>query len=344
MNDESSSEFSRIGLIKDIIEDTGSTNALSSAASLKRAGIDVGIGDDTAVLDISSMRGKMLFCSDMMVERVDFDLSYCSASDIGHKAVAACASDIAAMNGHTQFVLISLALPASVSDRFVAQFFEAAKSVAQSVGATIVGGDLSSIDGPITIDVSCIGFAENPVLRSTAKPGDVIVVSGPLGGSAAGLALLQGPSALFGQEFEELEKLHLRPMPRFDALAELNFDQRFLHAMLDLSDGLSSDLNHLANASKVGFIINESSLPTHPLAKQLAQRLQFDAHNWALNGGEDYQLLATVDSDLWQQHQHASTLTAIGSITHESNGRWLERLDGSRQPLVARGFTHFRPD
>jgi len=294
--------------------------------------VELGIGDDAAI--VAPPKGKMLFCSDAMVEGVHFDLRTTNAQDLGHKVLAACLSDIAAMNGRPLYAVLSLALPAKLDDAFLEQFYEGAGGLARAVGADIVGGDLSSSPGGLFIDVALVGETTAPLTRAGAQPGDLVAVSGPLGASAAGLHVLRSGRPI-APGLAELVTKHRRPEPRFDRLPAL---AGLCTALIDISDGLSSELHHLARHSKVGFEIDESKLPVSAPTKAYAASVGLDPLAWVLNGGEDYELLATFRAA-------GATVPAgwhvIGRATSTAGEVQLQRVNGRREELKPKGYRHF---
>lgn len=303
----------------------------------------LGIGDDAAILRPGD--DPLLICTDAMAEGVHFDLSLSSAEDVGHKALASCLSDIAAMNGRPLAALFSLAVPAPIAENFLNGFYSGATALARRHSVDIIGGDLSASRGGVFIDVTCLGEATNPVRRSGARPGDVIAVSGTPGASTAGLIALRDP-AVHSPATEALIRAHLRPLPRFDLLEPLRRDPRLCTALIDISDGLASELRHLAYSSGVDLEIEEALVPLHPSAVQLAARLGVSAFDWALGGGEDYELLAAFDSHVMTSSGGLPPgFTAIGRVLTATNPALpqllLTRLNGSKGEIPAKGFVHF---
>jgi thiamine-monophosphate kinase len=294
----------------------------------------IGIGDDAAVLE-----NQKLFCSDCMVEGVHFDLKLMPIQDVAFKAVAATLSDIAAMGGQPEAVVISLALPTEkANEAFIKKFYQGIAKLQQIVSFDVVGGDLSKSPGPIFIDVAATGTCERPILRSGAKAGDVLAVSGHPGMSAAGLYSMQ-----HWQTIKEISGVlmhaHTTPKPRFDVKLGAS-----CHALIDISDGLASEALHLAQASGVSIEIKQAKIPLHERARALAQKTNQSALDWALYGGEDYELLGAFDPS----EPLPEGFTAIGLVTEaEAQGTGekpavtLVDPSGERQPLAPRGFTHF---
>ena len=301
----------------------------------------IGIGDDAASLRFPAAE-NLLFCSDAMVENIHFDLNSSTAADLGHKSIAACLSDIAAMNGRPLYALISIALPKKTAENFLEEFYASATSLSRRFKFDIVGGDLTASKGGIFIDVSLIGHSRRPIARATARVGDILVVSGFPGTSHAGLEVLQRDSP---GDFGELTQAHLRPEPRFDLLQSLTAVDGLCTSLIDLSDGLSSEIYHLAESSQVGFAIDAAQVPIHPQALTLAKTLNQDAYEWAMSGGEDYELLATLNpekvkelGDFWSGIGRG--FTKIGYVTEQNQGI-IENRNGQRKTLVRSGYDHF---
>lgn len=261
-------------------------------------------GDDAAVL--AAPGNRLLYTIDVLVEGVDFDFDYCLGSDVGHKAVAVATSDVAAMGGRARAAIVALSLPAhslvSVVDGIVDGVVEAGRSF----GVDLVGGDVSRAS-EISIAVAVIGTAATPVLRSGARPGDALCVTGTLGGAAAGLIALRrglvGPGPTEGhplppaltRALEHLAARQLRPRPRLDEGVFLG--EAGATAMIDVSDGLVADLKHLLTASGVGCRVELENLPVDPAIDALAHAVtdaSIEPLDLALSGGEDLELLFTI--------------------------------------------------
>ena len=294
----------------------------------------VGIGDDTAVVKATTPGAQELLCSDCMVEGIHFDLKLMPIQDVAYKAVAACLSDIAAMNGKPKSVVISLALPKEkATEKFITQFYQGIAKLQQHIDFDIVGGDLSSSPGPIFIDVAATGETTHAILRSGAKPGDVLAVTGSPGASAAGLYSMQNWQTI--KEINgTLMHAHITPKPRFDIQLTST-----CHALIDISDGLASEANHIAKASNVSIEIKESKIPLHERAKALAAKTNQSALAWALYGGEDYELLGAFDPN----EPLPEGFTAIGLVS-QATGKpavTLVKATGESELLAPRGYDHF---
>lgn len=289
----------------------------------RKAGLDprvpIGIGDDTALLKSS---GSVLVTTDMLMDGVDFIVGQTPPQLIGRKCLAVNLSDIAAMAGRPTGAVISLALPRTGGQQLAEKMYAGLLQLAKEFNCPIIGGDTNSWDGPLVVSVTVLGepTGRGPVTRAAAKPGDDLFVTGPLGGSLASQR-----HCTFTPRIAEAQQLH--------SLVDL-------HAMLDLSDGLASDLFHIAEASNIGIELNSTAIPIHPdVAPSLPaqQRLHH-----ALSDGEDFELLFSVSqSDAQKLLAHPPqgiNLTHIGRCTTDP-GIWL--LDGpSRQPLPRTGWEH----
>lgn len=308
-----------------------------------------GIGDDAAVIE---QRGG--FCSvvtsDLLVEEIDFRLTTTTPRALGHKALAVSLSDIAAMGARPRWALLSIGVPREIwRSSFPDSFYEGFFALADRYGVALVGGDVSRTPERIVIDSIVMGDAAqgSAVFRSGARPGDHIFVTGTLGGSALGLRLLEhGTNRRARQSdrqiIEQAIRRHIRPEPRVYWGALLG-EEGLATAMIDISDGLSSDLAHLCHESGVGACIDAKRLPVDPLVAHLCRRLELDPLDMALNGGEDFELLFTVNPlDLPRLPRRAGGVPAtyIGDVTDERDGILLR--EGRRFRTLKRGgFLHF---
>jgi len=298
------------------------------------------IGDDAAAF--RTRPGYLILVStDALVEGVHFDLRYFSPEDLGWKALAVSLSDIAAMGGSPLYVTTSIALPLKVARDFLSGFYRGLTSVGRKYAATLIGGDTCRSLQGIFVDVTIIGEVapRHLLTRQGAKPGDLIYVTGELGGSGAGLELLSRPGK--PAKKSEIIRRHLRPEPRCSA-GRFLAERGLASAMIDLSDGLSTDLGHLCRQSSVGAMIELSRIPVTKIAALQRRLLPKAAIHYALHGGEDYELLFVVPRRLSQKVPEqigGVPVHQIGWITN-STGVWL--LDGERkQRLHPGGFDHF---
>jgi len=310
--------------------------------------VRVGIGDDCAVLE-PRPGALLLATTDLLIEDIHFRRAYASPTDIGWKALAVNLSDIASMGGEPRWALVALACPPSTRTEEVEAFYEAAWALADRHEVTVVGGDTSSSPAGWIINLTLLGETTGaPLLRSTARVGDIVAVTGPLGGSAAGLALLSsGATAarLDSGDMDEVRRAHLRPEPRVR-------EGRWLAgaggvtAMIDLSDGLVTDLGHVCEESLVGARVDADRVPVSSAARRVAAALDGDARAWATGGGEDYELLFTCEPRAWDRIRHGLENAtgrlpqAIGEIADRAAG--VTFVDAAGRPVaLARGFEHF---
>jgi thiamine-monophosphate kinase len=313
------------------------------------AGVRTGIGDDTAVLAITP-GAVLLATTDLVVEDVHFRQAWASPHDVGWKAMAVNLSDIAAMGGRARWALVGLALPASTEADAVDQFYAGLRAAAAPHGVHIVGGDCSVSPDGWMVDVTLLGEHPGaPKLRSAARPGDAVAVTGTLGRSAGGLALLEAGESSgsgIGEALRaELVTAHLRPTAR---LAEGRWlgAQPTVHAMMDVSDGIATDLAHICRESAVGARVALERLPIAPAAREAARALGQDPVRWAVGGGEDYELLFTCEpgaADALAQGLLRATgtaLTVIGWIDRPGSG--VTYLDDRGEPVaLPPGYQHF---
>ena len=304
------------------------------------------VGDDCAVLPKDS-KTDLLVTADLLVEDIDFHLDWTTPEFLGHKALTVSLSDIAAMGGTPKWAMLSIGIPERLwNEGFLDPFYGGWHRNARKSGVELVGGDISRTPDKLVID-SIVG-GEVPfggaVLRSGAKAGDAIVVTDRIGGSAGGLKMLKSGRRLGQQNQpwqESLLSIHLQPSAQTSAGVFLQ-ERKLASSMIDISDGLASDLEHICNASNVGARLSAESIPLEPnlldLIDDVDKRLEF-----AINGGEDFQLLFTVPKEnvagLIDAADHA-LFTMIGEVT--SNAGIIEIVrDGKTEILEAKGYRHF---
>ncbi|CAN5510772.1 thiamine-phosphate kinase [soil metagenome] len=311
-----------------------------------------GIGDDAALIRQLTGRDTVV-SADMLVEDIDFRRDATQPRLLGHKTLAVSLSDIAAMGARPRWALVSLAIPPETwASDFVAELYEGLLSLADCYEVRLIGGDLSSAFGQIVIDSIVMGecCSGNAVLRSGARPGDHLFVTGSLGGSAAGLRLSEqgaraGPYELEDPEVRFIQQLlmrHLRPAPRVGWGLVLG-EEQLASAMIDISDGLSSDLHHLCRESRVGAILESGKLPIDSRVAALCGRRALDPLMLALHGGEDFELLFAVSPEnvpRLPSKVDGIGLTEIGAIKPESEG--IRVSEGSHLwNLKPEGWKHF---
>lgn len=305
--------------------------------------VAVSIGDDAAAVRPTPGRETIL-TSDLTIEGVHFLPKLHPAGAVGHRALARGLSDVAAMGGRARFALISLAVSRRAGKNWLRELYAGAERLSAQHGVTLVGGDTAVVAGPTLLDVMVVGEAPRgqALRRSGARPGDRIYVSGRLGLAALGLQLLRSRRLGLGGECARAIRAHLYPQPRL-ALGEFLRTKRLASAMMDISDGLSTDLQRLCRASGAGALLLAENIPG-PSAV-LTRRLERGAlRRWALDGGEDYELLFTVrpkDVSKLPRQFRGIPLTPIGEILR---GRDLALAlpDGRRVALRPGGYDHFR--
>ncbi|PWU22275.1 MAG: thiamine-phosphate kinase [Candidatus Rokuibacteriota bacterium] len=312
-------------------------------------GVLTGIGDDTAVLAVTP-GATLLATTDLLLEDVHFRHLWASPNDIGWKAMAVNLSDIASMGGRPRWALVAVALPRSAEVDAVDAFYAGMREAAAPHAVVIIGGDTSASPDGWMINVTLLGeHTGTPTLRSAARIGDAVVVTGALGGSAAGLALLEtDPKAvplLDDRSRAELTAVHLRPAPRLSEGQWLGA-QRAIHAMIDCSDGLTADLGQICRESAVGARVFLDRLPVAPAVREVARALGKDALTWCTGGGEDYELLATCDPDAVDalraglKAATGTALTVIGEVEDARTGLAYVDACGERV-LMPGGYEHF---
>lgn len=280
----------------------------------------VGIGDDAAVLEPA--KHLQIACTDQIIDGVDFDSSQHSLRDAGYKSMAINLSDVAAMGGWPTAALVTLALPRKDATRIAGDVYEGILEAAAEFQVAIAGGDLSTYDGPIAVNVTLLGEVpqQGPWLRRGAREADAILVSGPLGGSLRGR--------------------HLRPRPRLSLVKALR-DVVTVHAAIDISDGLSLDLDRLCAASGVGAELIVDQIPVHPDAVELSKQSGRPPFQHAWSDGEDFELILTMtqtDADRLQSEHRDLGLTQIGTIVGRT-GLW-KKDRGKLQRLPPQGYLH----
>jgi len=336
-----------------LIGDLGEFGVIERIARLlpaATADVVVGIGDDVAVLDTKGPRYLLATC-DIQVENVHFLRQATSPYQLGRKVIAINVSDIAAMGGRPRWALVSLALPPDTAVDFVDKLYRGMTDQAQTAGLVIVGGNLSKIDHPMVIDLCLLGECDKECFlrRNGAQVGDAVLVTGTLGDSRAGLHLLLNPHLQVTDAAREtVLAAHLTPQPRLEE-GQLLADSGLVHAMLDVSDGALGDLRHICEASGVGATLALADLPISPACREVARASGVPAEDWALTGGEDYQLLFTAarhDVARIQGILAGRTGTAaqvIGQILPASAGITAVSPDGMvGSHSGAGGWDHFR--
>lgn len=309
-----------------------------------------GIGDDAAVLDF---KGQVAVVStDMLVEGVHFDLAYMPLKHLGYKAVMVNLSDIYAMNARATQVTVSLA----VSNRFpleaLEEFYAGVALACKAYGVDLVGGDTTSSQKGMIISVTALGVADREALtyRSGAKPGELLVVSGDLGAAYLGLQVLEREKAVFQVDpnnqpdlspYAYLVERQLKPEARKDIVELLEALEVRPTSMIDISDGLSSEILHLCKNGELGCMLYEDKIPLDPTVISTAEEFQMDSSLIALSGGEDYELLFTIAQEDFPKIKGNPNLTVIGHMAEKREGAQLITRAGTQIPLKAQGWNSF---
>ncbi len=306
----------------------------------------VGIGDDAAVLKPPREGKALIVTVDCQVEDIHFRRRYATPHDIGWKSLAINLSDVAAMGGLPRHAVVSLVLPPDLQTHWLEELYRGITELAAAYGVTVVGGNLSGTTGPIMVDVTVLGEVEDHLLlrRGGAGEGDRLIATGTLGAAATALVMLERG---LSPDREQLLNRHLRPRPRVHE-GRLVAVSGLATAMIDLSDGLATDLLRLCDAGNLGVRIEGDAVPIDAATREAARVLTIDALEIAVAGGEDYEMLiaappARADSLVRRLREETGTAaTVIGEFVDRSRGRVLVR-DGQDTPLAPRGWDHFHP-
>ena len=333
-------------LIKDIGE-FGLIHQLTDSIRIRQNSTRKGIGDDAAVLDHGS--NETVVTTDMLLEGVHFDLTYVPLKHLGYKAVAVNLSDLYAMNSIPQQITVSIGVSAKFTVNALEELYEGIKLACNQYDVDLVGGDTCASMTGLVISITAIGMCApgQAVLRSGASKNDLICVSGDLGGAYMGLLLLQREKSLFEEDpaiqpeltdYQYILGRQLKPEARKDIISGLREAGIKPTAMIDLSDGLSSDLLHLCDSSGLGCRLYANKLPIHPSTQKLAEEMGISGIVAALNGGEDYELLFTVKLDHFEDVTKIEGITVIGHMVNPADGTNLVLDDESMIPLTAQGW------
>ncbi len=317
------------------------TEVLGAAAEFPEG---QGIGDDAAILAADG--DAWAWTIDTLVEGVHFRFDWLDPEAVGHRALAASLSDLAAMGARPAGALVTAAGPPPTLAARLEGVYRGVAGLARSAGCPILGGDLSRAEGALHLTVTALGRCASgpPLLRSGARPGDALWVTGALGAPAAALALLETGVPMPGARAPGAYERLARPQPRNREVEWLR-ERAELSAAIDISDGLSSDAHHMARASGVQIAIDPGRLPLHPSAREAARRLGREALDWALHGGEEFEILFAAPPGTIEPHQGlfaealAVPLTRIGSVARGQDVVLVR--DGSAEPLAPGGWDHF---
>ncbi len=329
----------------------GLIDLLTKDISLVNKSTVYGVGDDAAVID---NRDKLtLVSTDLLVEGVHFDLTYTPLKHLGYKAAVANISDIAAMNGIARQLLVGL----SVSNRFpveaLEEIYAGIRQACKVYHVDLAGGDTTSSVKGLFLSITVIGEAkpDEVVYRNTARENDLVCVTGDLGGAYMGLLLLDREKAAFQGDpnmqpdlggFDYILERQLKPEPRTDIIRMLKEIHVKPTAMIDISDGLGSEILHICQGSKLGCRLYEEKIPIDPVTVNMAQEFKIIPVTAALNGGEDYELLFTIDQKDYDKIREIPGIAFIGHMTSQDQGVMLVASDGVLLEIRAQGWNSLR--
>lgn len=335
------SEYGEFGLIEHLTKNI----VLQNTSSLK------GIGDDAAVIKYTGQNKQTLVTTDLLLEGIHFDLTYCPLKHLGYKAAMVNFSDIYAMNGKPKQITLSLGLSKRFSVEDVEDLYEGILLACKNHQVDLIGGDTSSSMTGLTISITCIGEADKNkiVYRNGAKDTDLICVSGNLGAAYMGLQLLEREKNVFNEEKsvtvepdfagkEYILERQLKPEARKDIIETLEQKNIVPTSMIDISDGLSSEIMHICKQSNVGCRIYEDRIPIDFQTATMAEEFNLNLVTAALNGGEDYELLFTVPLAMHDEIITLKDITIIGHITKKEFGNLLITRDEQEFTLKAQGW------
>lgn len=332
------SKYGEFGLIKHLT----STFKIQNPSTLK------GVGDDAAVLDYSDK--QILVTTDLLLEGVHFDLTYVPLKHLGYKSAVVNFSDVYAMNGQPKQITVSLGVSKRFSVEHLEELYAGIKLACETYGVDLIGGDTSASLTGLTINITCIGEGEKNkiVYRNGAKENDLICVTGDLGSAYMGLQLLEREKTVFSghdenvqPDFEGKEYIlqrQLKPEARKDIIEKLKEKGIVPTAMMDISDGLSSELIHICSQSEVGCRVYEDKIPINYQAAVMAEELNMNIVTAALNGGEDYELVFTASLEDYDKIVAMENVGIVGHITKKELGLNLVGREGEEISLKAQGW------
>jgi len=333
--------FGEFGLIDHLTQDFVPQNASTV----------LGVGDDCAVIE-KDAKHFTLVSKDVMIENIHFDLMYVPLKQLGYKAVSCAVSDIYAMNGTAEQILLAIGVSSRFPLEAVEEFYLGVRHACVHYGVDLVGGDTSSTSQGLMISVTVIGKVEKDKIcyRSGGKPTDILMVTGDLGRPYLGLQILEREKNVFLsnptiqpelERFDTLVKKQLMPTARKDMVELLESLQVVPTSMIDISDGLASEVLHLCNTGKVGCCIYENKLPFHEDTLLMASDFNLIPATCAMNGGEEYELLFSVAQRDYPKIQGNPHFTPIGYYVSASEGCYFEDNSGVKHQINAQGWRHF---
>ncbi|HRN78796.1 MAG TPA: thiamine-phosphate kinase [Ferruginibacter sp.] len=328
----------------------GLIHHLTANNETRNASTVLSVGDDGAVID--HFGRQTVVSTDLLIEGIHFDLSYTPLKHLGYKSVIVNLSDIYAMNATPSQITVNIGFSNRFSLEALTAFYDGIYAACEQYGVDLVGGDTCSSQKGLIISVTAIGEVapDQYVTRKGAQPNQLICVSGELGGAFLGLTLLEREKKIFAETGAQPDlenqayivgKL-LKPEARKDIVQWFQENQIQPTAMIDVSDGLSSDIMHICKQSGTGCVLYEDKIPFNEEAREFAYKLKLDPTACALSGGEDYELLFTVDQKDFEAIRQNPYLSVIGYITPAEEGMHLITRGGNKHALVAQGWNHLR--
>ncbi len=328
----------------------GLIDHLTKNNETKNASTILGVGDDGAVID--HFGKQTVISTDMLVEGIHFDLMYTPLKHLGYKSVVVNISDIYAMNATPTHITMSIAFSNRFSLEALDEFYEGIYAACDKYGVDLIGGDTTSSQKGFIISVTAIGEVppDKYVTRSTAKVGDLVCVSGDLGGAFLGLTLLEREKKVYLEtkgvqpDLENQDYIIgriLKPEARKDIIEFFAANDIIPTSMIDVSDGLSSELLHICKQSALGCVLYEEKIPVNDLARQFAYKLEIDPTACALSGGEDYELVFTIPQSEYDKLVLNEQISVVGYMTEAIEGSHIITKGGSRHPLTAQGWNAF---
>lgn len=328
----------------------GLIDHLTQNNETKNAGTVLSVGDDAAVID--HFGRQTVVSTDLLLEGIHFDLSYTPLKHLGYKSVVVNVSDIYAMNATPTQILLSIGISNKFSVEALDEFYEGVYAACEAYNVDLIGGDTTSSKTGFVISITAIGEVapDKYVKRSTANVNDLICVSGDLGGAFLGLTILEREKKIFEQTGAQPDLENqayivgrlLKPEARKDVVEYFAAQNIMPTSMMDISDGLSSELLHICKQSNVGCVIYEDKLPLNEDSKAFAYKLELDPTACALSGGEDYELLFTVSQSDYEKVSANNGLSVIGYVTEAAAGKTIITRGGNKHDLVAQGWNHLK--
>ncbi len=327
-----------------LIDRLTSNNATVQPSTVKSIGDDAAVIDNTGFLTVVS--------TDLLIEGIHFDLMYAPLKHLGYKAVVVNLSDIYAMNAQPKQITVSLAISNRFSVEAVEELYEGIYAACKFYNIDLIGGDTTSSPRGLVISVTAIGQGEKDklVYRNGAKVGDLVCISGDLGAAYLGLQILEREKQLYldnpkiqpeltGNDY--LIARQLKPEARRDLIEMFRKNKLVPTSMMDISDGLASELHHICKQSGVGIFLEETGVPIHPDTQEMAIKLKLDPITCALSGGEDYEMLFTINPNDIEKVKYLPDIYIAGEIVPKEDGIKLHTRGGNIHPITAQGWKHF---